>query len=282
MVKIINGKEISKSVLTSLKQQVSTLKTTPKLAVVLVGNNSASEIYVRNKVRVGKEIGIDVEIIRVDEDITESTLIDKIEVLNEDDHTDGIIVQLPLPSHIDESKVINKVSADKDVDGFTVESSGRLMQGLSGFRSCTPAGIMYLIDEIDYNLEGKNALVIGRSNIVGLPIAKMLLDRNATVTTAHSKTANLSEYLKIADIIVVAVGQAEFLKGEHLKSGVVIIDVGINRLENKKIVGDVDYEDVVEKASWITPVPGGVGPMTIAMLMKNTMEAHLRKGERND
>ena len=247
------------------------------MAVIIVGENPASQVYVRNKTRACEKVGFYSETIKLEENISENDLIKKIEELNENDKIDGILVQLPLPKHIDELKVINSIKPEKDVDGFSNVNVGKMVIGdESGFLSCTPYGIMQLLEGYDIDVDGKDVVVVGRSNIVGKPMAMMLIQKGATVQVCNSRTKDLSKKLKKADIIVVAVGVPRMIKATDVKEGVVVIDVGINRVDGK-LCGDVDYEDVAQKASYITPVPGGVGPMTIASLIKNTFISYQRK-----
>ena len=254
-----------------------TLSEAVALAVVLVGEDPASHVYVRNKVRACERTGIHSEEIRLSADTTEQELLAVIDRLNHDDTIDGILVQLPLPKHLSSEIVIAAISPEKDVDGFHVVSAGSLLTGRTGFRPCTPYGVMKLLEEAECDPSGKHAVVIGRSNIVGKPQALMLLEKNATVTVVHSRTQDLASMTRQADILVAAVGRAKMVKADMVKPGAVVIDVGMNRDENGKLCGDVDYEAVREIASAITPVPGGVGPMTIAMLMTNTVEAVERR-----
>ena len=279
---IIDGKEFSKKILEEIsneqKEIVERKNLRPAgLAVIIVGENPASQVYVRNKTRACEKVGFYSETIKLEENISEDDLIKKIEELNEDDKIDGILVQLPLPKHIDELKVINSIKPEKDVDGFSNVNVGKMVIGdESGFLSCTPYGIMQLLEGYDIDVDGKDVVVVGRSNIVGKPMAMMLIQKGATVQVCNSRTKDLSKKLKKADIIVVAVGVPRMIKATDVKEGVVVIDVGINRVEGK-LCGDVDYEDVAQKASYITPVPGGVGPMTIASLIKNTFISYQRK-----
>ena len=274
---ILDGKMVSKQLKDNLKIKVNELKNkygiTPKLSIVLVGENPASQVYVRNKVKACEYTGIEPNLIKVSEEITEEELLNIVKTLNNDDSVHGIIVQLPLPKHINEQKVIDYINNKKDVDGFGIENKGKLFCGLDSLHSATPEGIMTLLDAYNIPIQGKNAVVVGRSNIVGKPIAMLLLAKNATVTIAHSKTANLGEVTKQADILVVAIGKPKFVTDDMVKEGAVVIDVGINRV-NDKLCGDVDFENVSKKASYITPVPGGVGPLTIASLLKNTLIAY--------
>lgn len=279
---IIDGKEFSKKILEEIsneqKEIVEKKNLRPAgLAVIIVGENPASQVYVRNKTRVCEKVGFYSETIKLEENISENDLIKKIEELNENDKIDGILVQLPLPKHIDELKVINSIKPEKDVDGFSNVNVGKMVIGdESGFLSCTPYGIMQLLEGYDIDVDGKDVVVVGRSNIVGKPMAMMLIQKGATVQVCNSRTKDLSKKLKKADIIVVAVGVPRMIKATDVKEGVVVIDVGINRVDGK-LCGDVDYEDVAQKASYITPVPGGVGPMTIASLIKNTFISYQRK-----
>ena len=279
---IIDGKEFSKKILEEIsneqKEIVERKNLRPAgLAVIIVGENPASQVYVRNKTRACEKVGFYSETIKLEENISEHDLIKKIEELNEHDKIDGILVQLPLPKHIDELKVINSIKPEKDVDGFSNVNVGKMVIGdESGFLSCTPYGIMQLLEGYDIDVDGKDVVVVGRSNIVGKPMAMMLIQKGATVQVCNSRTKDLSKKLKKADIIVVAVGVPRMIKATDVKEGVVVIDVGINRVDGK-LCGDVDYEDVAQKASYITPVPGGVGPMTIASLIKNTFISYQRK-----
>ncbi|NLW25409.1 MAG: bifunctional methylenetetrahydrofolate dehydrogenase/methenyltetrahydrofolate cyclohydrolase FolD [Clostridia bacterium] len=273
---IINGKEIAKKLREKIKNEVQELKgkgITPGLAVILVGDDPASQVYVRNKEKACQEVGIYSEIHHLSETISQSELINLIDKLNTNPQIHGILVQLPIPAHLNEKEVIERISPQKDVDGFHPLNAGALFVGEKSLQPCTPKGCLYLLKEIGYDLKGKKAVVVGRSNIVGKPVAMMLLQEHATVTICHSRTKDLKSELLQADVVVAAVGKANFIKGDMLKPGAVVLDVGINRLENGKLVGDVDFETAKEKASWITPVPGGVGPMTIAMLLANTLEA---------
>jgi methylenetetrahydrofolate dehydrogenase (NADP+)/methenyltetrahydrofolate cyclohydrolase len=246
----------------------------PGLAVVLVGDNPASQVYVRNKVKACEEAGIHSVLEKYDASMTEAELLARVDALNNDPAIHGILVQLPLPKHIDDHKVIEAISPAKDVDGFHVASAGALMVGEAGFKACTPYGCMKMLESIGMkDLRGKHAVVIGRSNIVGKPMAMMLLAANATVTVCHSGTANLGEMTRQADVIVAAVGKRNVLTADMVKPGAVVIDVGMNRNDDGKLCGDVDFDGVKDVAGWITPVPGGVGPMTIAMLLVNTLES---------
>lgn len=272
MPAIIDGKKISQDIKDELKEQVSLLKEQGKgvsLAVILVGEDPASCVYVRNKKRACEYIGIESLSYELPEDTTEAELLSLIEELNGKDDVNGILVQLPLPKHMDEDKVIKAIDPRKDVDGFHPQSVGALSIGLPGFVSCTPAGIIQLLKRSNVDMEGKNCVIVGRSNIVGKPMALLMLRENATVTVTHSRTKDLPAVTREADILIVAMGKKQFITSEYVKEGAVVIDVGMHRDENNKLCGDVDYDDVAPKCSAITPVPGGVGPMTIAMLMYN-------------
>ena len=276
MAKIINGKEISTQLKDELKEKVAQLKEQGieiTLAVVQVGDNPASTVYVRNKKKGCEYIGIRSLSYELPEETTQQELLDLIGELNERKDVNGILVQLPLPSHIDENLVIRTISPLKDVDGFHPQSVGALCIGQPGFVSCTPAGIIELLKRSGISLEGKECVILGRSNIVGKPMALLMLRENATVTIAHSRTKNLAEVTKRADILIVAIGKPKMITREYVKEGAVVIDVGINRDQNNKLCGDVDFDDVAPVCSAITPVPGGVGPMTIAMLLNNCMES---------
>lgn len=276
MAYIIDGKKISQEIKDELKEKVALLKAEGKkatLAVIQVGNDTASSVYVNNKKKACAYIGIESLSYELPEETTEQELLDLVERLNKDDAVHGILVQLPVPKHIDGDKIIQTISPKKDVDGFHPENVGNLVIGEKGFVSCTPAGIIQLLKRSNIEIAGKNCVVIGRSNIVGKPMALLMLRENATVTIAHSKTQNLKEICKTADILIVAIGKPQFITSEYIKEGAVVIDVGIHRDENNKLCGDVKYDEVEPLASAITPVPGGVGPMTIAMLMNNCVEA---------
>ena len=273
---LIDGKALSQQLRNDVRQGVATLKAqniTPGLAVVLVGDNPASEVYVRNKVKACEDTGMHSVLERHGADLSQAALLERIEALNQDTTIHGILVQLPLPAHIDAQRVIKAISPTKDVDGFHVTSAGALMTGMSGFWPCTPFGCMKMLESIGYSLKGKHAVVIGRSNIVGKPMALMLLQANATITVCHSGTQNLKALTLQADVIVAAVGKRNVLTADMVKPGAVVLDVGMNRNDAGKLCGDVDFEGVRQVASHITPVPGGVGPMTITMLMMNTLLA---------
>lgn len=271
---IIDGKALAKEKRAEIAKQVEALKekgVTPGLAVVLVGEDPASQIYVRNKHKACEEVGIYSRKITLPEETTEEELLKIIDELNNDPEIDGILVQLPLPKHIDPDKVILSISPDKDVDGFHPVNAGRLLAGQDGFFPCTPLAVMELIKSAGVDVSGKEAVVVGRSNIVGKPVSMLLLRENATVTICHSKTKDLADVCRRADILVAAVGRPEMITSDYVKEGAVVIDVGINRVGEKKVVGDVAFDEVKDKAAYITPVPGGVGPMTITMLLYNTL-----------
>lgn len=280
MALIIDGKKISQEIKDELKEKVAVLKTEGKeiaLAVIQVGNDPASSVYVGNKKKACEYIGIRSESYELPEETSQDELIALIGKLNNDNAINGILVQLPLPKHINEDAVIKAIAPSKDVDGFHPESVGALLIGQEGFLPCTPAGIIQLLKRSNIDISGKECVVIGRSNIVGKPMAVLLLRENGTVTVTHSKTANLKEVCKRADILVVAIGKPKMINREYVKEGATVIDVGIHRNENNKLCGDVDYDDVFPVAGAITPVPGGVGPMTIAMLMNNCVNSVLTR-----
>jgi len=273
---LIDGKVISEAVRKEWRKRADNLKTKgvlPGLAVIIVGDDAASKLYVSNKIKACHEVGLHSEVHDLPEDVSEKVLLNLIEELNEATKINGILVQLPLPKHIDESKILETIKQNKDVDGFHLYNVGALMTGNTVFSPCTPFGVMRMLDYCKVKIAGQNAVIVGRSNIVGKPMAMMLLQKDATVTICTSKTKDLEKHTLNADILVVATGRAEMIKGEHVKPGAVVIDVGINRLESGRLVGDVDFEDVKKTASLITPVPGGVGPMTITMLIANTVMA---------
>ncbi len=277
MEKIIDGKLVSKKTREQIAKDVADFTKeagyAPGLAVVVVGNDPASAVYVRNKHKACLEVGITSYQIELPEQTDEETLLSKIDELNADEKVHGILVQLPLPRHINEEKIIDRIAPEKDVDAFHPSNVGRIMIGNYTFLPCTPAGIIELLDFYKIPVEGKRCVVIGRSNIVGKPMSLLLLEKNGTVTVCHSRTKNLSEITREADIVVVAIGRANFLTADMVKEGAVVIDVGINRLPDGKLCGDVKFDEVEKVCSMITPVPGGVGPMTITMLMKNTLKA---------
>ena len=280
MYNIIDGKKISAEIKEEAKLEVAALNEngiSVGLAVVLVGNDPASKVYVNNKKKACEALGIVSSEYLLPEDTSEEELLSLVRKLNSDDSVDGILVQLPLPRHLDEQKVIETISPDKDVDAFHPINVGKIMIGDYIFAPCTPAGIIELIERSGISIEGKSCVVIGRSNIVGKPMSMLLLHKNATVTICHSRTKDLKEVVRGADIVVAAVGRAKFVTADMVKEGAVVIDVGINRMDDGKLCGDVDFENVADKCSYITPVPGGVGPMTIAMLMKNTVAAAKQK-----
>lgn len=273
---LIDGKATSQKIKDDIKNEVIKLKQkgiTPTLAVILVGDDPASQTYVASKQKACLACQMGSVMHKLSANTTEQELISLIDVLNADDSIDGILVQLPLPKHINTNEILRKIDPKKDVDGFCAQNMGALVSGLDGFVPCTPLGIMELLKQYNINPQGLNALVIGRSNIVGKPMAALLLNAGATVTIAHSKTKNLADLSKNADLIIAAIGKANFIKPEMVKEGAIIIDVGINRLENGKLVGDCDFEILKDKCAFITPVPGGVGPMTIAMLLSNTLKS---------
>lgn len=281
MGNIIDGKALSVVVKDEVKEQVASLEAEygrkPCLCVIIVGENPASQVYVRNKVKAAAYTGMDSKLIELPAEVSEEELLAQIAALNEDPAVDGILVQLPLPKHIDEEKVIDAIAREKDVDGFHPDNVSGLWLGKECIVPCTPAGVIRLIDSAGVQIAGKTAVVVGRSNIVGKPVAKLLLDRNATVIIAHSRTEDLKSITLLADILVVAVGRAGLITGDMVKEGATVIDVGMNRNAEGKLCGDVDYDSCFERAGYITPVPGGVGPMTIAMLMKNTISCFLSR-----
>lgn len=280
-MKLINGKEISKKTKDAIKAEIEEIRKTgkrvPKLAVILVGDNPASQVYVRNKEKACAYVGMESLRINKDATLSEEELLKLIDELNHDDGVDGILVQLPLPKTIDEEKVLKAIAPEKDVDGFHPANIAKLFLNEEGFIPCTPYGMMVMLEEFGYDLDGKEVVVVGRSNIVGKPVALLALHHNATVTIAHSHTKNLQEVTSRADVLIAAIGKAKFFTADYVKEGAVVLDVGMNRDENDKLCGDVDFDDVKEKVSAITPVPGGVGPMTIAMLMKNTLLSYKRR-----
>ena len=276
MAVILNGKEVARKTRENLKSKVEELKKKnifPKLEVIMVGDDGASKIYVRNKSKACEELGIEYEEFLLDENTTQQQLLQLINELNERKDVHGILLQSPVPKHLDINEAFRTISPEKDVDGFNPVNVGKLVLGQDTFISCTPFGVMKLLEEYNIETEGKNAVVIGRSNIVGKPMLQCLLNKHATVTICHSKTENLKEITKKADILVAAIGKAKFVTKDMVKPGAVVIDVGINRNEQGKVCGDVDFNEVEGVASYITPVPGGVGPMTVAMLMENIVKA---------
>ncbi|MEB9684184.1 bifunctional methylenetetrahydrofolate dehydrogenase/methenyltetrahydrofolate cyclohydrolase [Bacillus thuringiensis serovar pingluonsis] len=278
---IIKGNEVAEKKRAQLKEEVVKLKEqgiVPGLAVILVGEDPASRSYVKGKEKGCEQVGIYSELIEFPETITEERLLAEIDRLNGDDRINGILVQLPLPKHIEEKAIIERISPEKDVDGFHPISVGRMMTGQDTFLPCTPHGIVELVKETNLDISGKHVVVIGRSNIVGKPVGQLFLNENATVTYCHSKTQNMKELTKLADILIVAVGRPKMVTADYMKEGAVVIDVGVNRLETGKLCGDVDFDNVLDVAGYITPVPKGVGPMTITMLLHNTVESAKRVG----
>ncbi|MEK7014992.1 MULTISPECIES: bifunctional methylenetetrahydrofolate dehydrogenase/methenyltetrahydrofolate cyclohydrolase FolD [Bacillus] len=278
---IIKGNEVAEKKRAQLKEEVVKLKEqgiVPGLAVILIGEDPASRSYVKGKEKGCEQVGIYSELIEFPETITEERLLAEIDRLNGDDRINGILVQLPLPKHIEEKAIIERISPEKDVDGFHPISVGRMMTGQDTFLPCTPHGILELVKETNLDISGKHVVVIGRSNIVGKPVGQLFLNENATVTYCHSKTRNIEELSKLADILIVAVGRPKMVTADYIKEGAVVIDVGVNRLETGKLCGDVDFDNVLDVAGYITPVPKGVGPMTITMLLHNTVESAKRAG----
>ena len=279
-MELLDGKLVSKQIKEELKIEgeglVAKFGVAPTLAIVLVGNVEASQIYVRNKLKAAKLTGINTNLVTLPDTITTEELLKVVNELNADEAIDGIIVQLPLPKQVDEAAVINAIQTEKDVDGFCISNKGRLFCGMDAVKSATPFGIMKLLEAYHIDLTGKSAVVVGRSNIVGKPMAMMLLQENATVTICHSRTKDLGSVTKTADVLVVAIGKAKFIKADMVKDGAVVVDVGMNRDESG-LCGDVDFENVAPKCSYITPVPGGVGPLTIAMLLYNTVSAFKKR-----
>ncbi|MDZ5783024.1 bifunctional methylenetetrahydrofolate dehydrogenase/methenyltetrahydrofolate cyclohydrolase FolD [Marinococcus luteus] len=276
---LISGKEVAASLREEIKQEIASWNNgeqIPGLAVVLVGDNPASRSYVKGKQKASKEVGIHSELKELPESVTEEELLQIVKDYNDNEDIHGILVQLPLPDHISDKKVIETISPDKDVDGFHPINIGRMMTGQEAFLPCTPYGIIKMLEYTGVSIEGKHAVVLGRSNIVGKPMGQLLLNKNATVTHCHSRTKDLASYMQSADILIAAIGRQEFVKGKNVKPGAVVIDVGMNRKDDGKLCGDVDFEEVSEKASYLTPVPGGVGPMTITMLLYNTLQSAKR------
>ena len=272
-MKIIDGKAIAKEIREDIKKEVMPLSRKPGLAVILVGDDPASKVYVDNKAKVCMELGIKSFVYRLPDTTTEKELYELVDELNKNDDVDGILVQHPVQGEADEKNVFNRIAPEKDVDGFNVINKGKLSAGIDSFVPCTPLGIVYMLEHEGIKIEGKNVVIIGRSNIVGKPLASLMLRENGTVTVCHSKTENIKEICQNADILVAALGRAKFVTEDMVKEGAVVVDVGINKVDGK-LCGDVDFENVSKKVSAITPVPGGVGPMTIAMLMKNVMKAY--------
>jgi methylenetetrahydrofolate dehydrogenase (NADP+)/methenyltetrahydrofolate cyclohydrolase len=281
---IINGKEIAESVRQEISKEVQQLREkniVPGLAVILVGDNQASQTYVRHKQKACEDLGMHSVLIKKPADLSQEELIQSIAELNQDDSIHGILVQLPLPGHIQEKAIIEAISPEKDVDGFHPINIGRMMTGQDAFLPCTPYGVMVMLEYIDYDLEGKHVVIVGRSNIVGKPAGQLFLNANATVTYCHSRTKDLAYYTKQADVVVAAVGKRDTITSDHIKEGAIVIDVGMNRNDEGKLCGDVAFDEVKNKASYITPVPKGVGPMTITMLMKNTVKSAQKALESN-
>lgn len=278
-MELMDGKALAQTIRTNLKQEVDKLKTegiNPRLAVIMVGDDKASKVYVRNKSKACEEIGIDYKEYLLEENTSMDELLNLIHILNVDKNIHGILLQSPLPKQLDINEAFKEIATEKDVDGFNPINVGKLSLNQDCFVSCTPYGIIKMLEAYNIPMEGAHAVIVGRSNIVGKPLMQCLLNKNATVTICHSKTKNLANTTKTADILVAAIGKANFIKADMVRDGAVVIDVGINRNEDGKIVGDVDFEDVSKKASYITPVPGGVGPMTIAMLMANVVKSASR------
>ncbi|EHJ56073.1 FolD protein [Streptococcus urinalis FB127-CNA-2] len=280
MVKIIDGKALAQKKQIALAKKVEALKSSshivPGLVVILVGDDPASQVYVKNKEKAALKAGFKSETVRLSSDISEDELVSIVEEYNRDDSIHGILVQLPLPKHINDKRIILTIDPHKDVDGFHPMNTGHLWSGRPIMVPCTPAGIMEMLSEYQIPIEGKHAVIIGRSNIVGKPMAQLLLAQNATVTLTHSKTKNIKEITSQADILIIAIGQGHFVTKDFVKSGAVVIDVGMNRDDNQKLIGDADFEDLKDKVSYITPVPGGVGPMTITMLLEQTYQSAFR------
>lgn len=277
---LIDGKKVAEKCKKNIEERIKRLDRTPGFAVIRIGEDEASKIYVRLKHKMSEELGINFTEYHLDENITQEDLISLIKKLNADDEVDGILLQSPIPYHLNILEAFQTIAPEKDVDGFSPINVGKLVQRQECFAACTPTGVMTMLKEYNIPIEGKHAVVVGRSNIVGRPMAELLLNANATVTICHSKTQNLTEIVKSADILVVAIGKPKFITADMIKEGAVVVDVGINRIpDSKKIVGDVDFENVKEKCSYITPVPGGVGPMTIMTLMDNVVTACERRNK---
>ena len=274
---IIYGNILAEKIREKLKEEVKTLKRQPSLAVILVGENPASVSYIKSKMKACKEVGITPSLYKLNDDINEKDLIEEINRLNNDNNIDGILVQLPLPDHIDDKRVLESIDPKKDVDGLHPDNVGKLFLKEIGFAPCTALGILEILKEMNAKIEGSQAVIVGRSKLVGLPTSKLLLDNDASVTICHSKTKNLIDITNKADILIVAIGSPKFITSEYIKEGAYVIDVGINRLEDGSLCGDVDFENVKEKCSAITPVPKGVGPMTVTMLLANTVKAYKMK-----
>lgn len=271
---ILDGKFVANKLKQRVKNEVDVLTVKPGLAVISIGDDPASQLYVKLKRKICDELGIHVDEYHFENTVTQDEVLDLIDKLNESELIHGILVQTPVPYHLNILEIFNRISPKKDVDGFNPENAGRLAQGQESFVPCTPLGIMHILEEYNIEIEGKNCVVIGRSNIVGRPMAQLLINANGTVTVCHSKTRNIEEITKLADILIVAVGKPHFIKADMVKENAIVVDVGINRIDgSNKIVGDVDYENVKDKCSFITPVPGGIGPMTIITLMENLVKA---------
>lgn len=281
-MELLNGKEVKLKKLNDLKEKLKDLDTTLGLTVIQIGNDSASNVYVNQKNKMANDLGYLFNHIKLDEDIKEEAVLELIDNLNNDDNVDGILVQMPIPKHLDYKKIQNAIMPYKDVDGLTDINMGKLAHNVDGLVPCTPMGIISLLSYYNIDIEGKNVVILGRSDLVGKPLASLLTNKNATVTLCHSKTKDVKLYTKNADILVVAMGRAKYITEDYIKEGSIIIDVGINRLDDGKLYGDVDFESVKDKVSYITPVPGGVGQMTVAELGENTYKAHiLRKNKYN-
>ncbi len=277
---LMDGKKLSQKLFEQMATTIRTEKMNPGLTVILVGDDPASHVYVKNKDIACHKIGIRSEVVRLPDNVSKEKLVSAIEQLNNDPKVHGILIQLPLPKHLDAEEILSHVAEHKDVDGFNVSNAGKLFRGLPGLVPCTPKGVIRLLDEYNVPIKGKNAAVLGRSNIVGKPIAHLLLNRDATVTSCHRDTPNTEEICQQADIIVAAVGRLDLVKASWVKKGACVVDVGINRRPDGKLAGDVAFDEVSKVAGWITPVPGGVGPMTIAMLLENTIEAYQQQSSR--
>lgn len=281
MAVILDGKALSEKIREGLKNEVEQLKSRgikPCISVLLIGENPASQVYVRNKKKAAEELGMVSSVYNLEKDVPEERMLNLLNELNRDSTVHGILIQLPLPSHLNEEKLLSLIDPKKDVDGFHPENMGLLLKGTPRFEPCTPLGVIRILEHYNIKIEGRDAVVVGRSNIVGKPMAIMLMKRNATVTICHTKTQNIQDKIERADILVVAAGKPKAVKGEWIKEGATVIDVGINRLPDGKLTGDVDFESAVKRAGYITPVPGGVGPMTIAMLLSNTVRAAKLQG----
>lgn len=272
---LLNGKFVASKLKQKIKNEVDMLTVKPGLAVISIGNDPASQLYVKLKRKIGEELGIHIDEYHFENDVTQEEILDLIDKLNESELIHGILVQTPVPYHLNILEIFNRISPKKDVDGFNPENAGKLAQGQDAFVPCTPLGIMHILEEYNIDIEGKNCVVVGRSNIVGRPMAQLLINANGTVTVCHSKTKEIEKITKLADILIVAVGKPHFIKADMIKENAVVVDVGINRVDGtNKIVGDVDFEKAKDKCSFISPVPGGIGPMTIITLMENLLKAY--------